>query len=427
MINAVNYRCPCPTLVSIAATVLGLASIHLSVSAGSPEPFITWSDPLILDGRDLAARNAPRGHALVLHAGTLHAVWQQVHTQTNSELIYRRSHDGGRTWSPTQRLTEADGRTLAPVLAADGDHVHCVWKDTRHDADGELFWIHSADRGASWGEPQQLTFDQVRSSAPDIAVIGGDVLIAWEDYSTRNARSDVELLRSTDHGARWEGRRSVAPPVHGCPILALGTGGVVHTCLCTWDHAAASQGHNYEITYRRSDDGGVTWDHAARLTDDGDGDSRFPVIAASGDAVHIVWWDDRDDTRYPRNGYPPIRPEDDRNYEVYYKRSTDGGDTWDPDVRLTHDPAVSGEPTVEAAGDRVVVAWQDNRHGNYEIFLEISEDAGTTWTEPLRATHDEALSTLPSLALGDEGQIYLLWTTHRGRGRSEVRFKRGQL
>jgi hypothetical protein len=416
-------------VIPVPRAPLGLVTILIPLLLAPTPPAagadLTWSAAQVLDGPEPAARSAPRGHALVLEAGTLHAVWQQVHTRSNSELIYRRSHDGGRSWSTPQQLTHTDGRALAPVLSADGDHVHCVWKDTRHSDDGELFWVHSADRGASWSEPVQLTFDEVRSSAPDIAAIGDDVLIAWEDYSTRNARSDVELLRSRDRGQRWEGRTAVAPPVHGCPMLAPGPGEVVHAALCTWDHAVQSQGHNYEISYRRSSDRGASWDHAVRLTDDGGGDSRFPVIAASGGTVHVVWWDDRDDTRYAHRGYPAIKPEDDHNYEVYYKRSLDSGTTWGPDTRLTHDPAVSGEPTIEVLGDLVVVAWQDNRDGNYEIYLQQSPDAGTTWSEPVRLTNDETLSTLPSLAIGEGGEIYLLWTSHRGRGRSEIRFARG--
>ena len=47
-------------------------------------------------------------------------------------------------------------------------------------------------------------------------------------------------------------------------------------------------------------------------------------IAAAGNVVHVVWTDERDG-----------------NWEVYYKRSTDGGLHWDPDYRITDDPAQS--------------------------------------------------------------------------------------
>ncbi len=48
----------------------------------------------------------------------------------------------------------------------------------------------------------------------------------------------------------------------------------------------------------------------------------MPVIAINGSVVHVVWSDERDG-----------------NYEIYYKRSTDGGVSWGADTRLTNNPS----------------------------------------------------------------------------------------
>ena len=76
-------------------------------------------------------------------------------------------------------------------------------------------------------------------------------------------------------------------------------------------------------------------------------------IAASGDSVHVAWLENR-------NG----------NYEIYYKRSTDGGLSWGADTRLTNNSAASYEPSVTVSGQVVHVVWYDGRDGNMEIYYK---------------------------------------------------------
>jgi len=387
---------------------------------------LSWTDAERIDDVSRrSGRTAPGGGALAVDDGSVHAVWQSVLSRSNSEVCYRRSDDGGRTWFPGVRLTHTEGRALAPRIAVSGNHVHVVWKDKRHDDNGELYYARSLDRGRNWSDPRRMTDDDYRSSAAQVDVHGDTVLITWEDYSTNNKRSDVEFLRSTDQGDTWSARQSLAPAVNGCPVLVVDARGVVHASLCSWDHASESRGYNYEIYYRRSKDGGGTWEPRVRLTDDRIGDSRFPVVAEGNGVVHVVWWDDRDDTTGSHRGYPPIDPAEGHNFEVYYKRSLDGGDTWESDARLTHDAAVGADPTVVAQGDDVYVAWQDNRDGNYEIYFKISSDRGATWSDDARLTTGDTRSKMPSMDVDDRGNIYLLWTETIERGRTKVVFIKG--
>ena len=74
-----------------------------------------------------------------------------------------------------------------------------------------------------------------------------------------------------------------------------------------------------EIYFNRSTDNGLTWHQDTRLTNSS-GWSEYPSIAVSGSNVHTVWMDDRDESFYP---------------EIYYKHSTDGGQSWSSDEKLT--------------------------------------------------------------------------------------------
>jgi len=387
---------------------------------------LNWGGVTRLDNSAYrVGRTAPGGGGLVVDDGSVHAVWQSVMSKTNSEVFYRRSDDGGRTWASEVRLSNSEGRANSPRITAEGEQVHVVWKDKRFDDNGEIFYSRSLDRGKTWSDAKRMTDDEFRSSAIQVVVHGDTVLISWEDYSMNNKRSDVELLRSTDRGATWSARESLAPAVNGCPVLVVDPAGVVHASLCSWDHAKETNGYNYEIYYRRSKDGGVTWEPRVRLTDDQVGDSRFPIVAEGNGVVHIVWWDDRDDTTQKHNGYPGIEPQTDHNFEVYYKRSTDGGDTWEPDVRLTKDEAVGADPALTALGDNVYVTWQDDRDGNFEIYFKISHDRGATWADDARLTTGSATSKLPSLDVDADGNIYLMWSEYTSKGNAQVNFIKG--
>ena len=69
--------------------------------------------------------------------------------------------------------------------------------------------------------------------------------------------------------------------------------------------------------------------------------------------MHVVWSGSRDGG----------------NAEIYYKRSTDGGSSWEAGKRLTDNSAVS-KASVSVSGSVVHVVWSDERDGNYEIYYK---------------------------------------------------------
>jgi len=135
------------------------------------------------------------------------------------------------------------------------------------------------------------------------------------------------------------------------------------------------------------------------------GNSSCPSVAAFGSNIHVVWHDDR-------NGNP----------EIYTKRCTDGGTTWDPDLRLTNEGATSENSSVAVSGSNVHVIWQDNRDGNYEIYFKRSSDWGTTWSPDLRLTINSASSYYSSVAASGP-RIHVVWEDNRD-GNWEIYYKR---
>jgi hypothetical protein len=152
---------------------------------------------------------------------------------------------------------------------------------------------------------------------------------------------------------------------------------------------------NIEIYYKRSSDGGVSWGVDTRLTNN-IALSSNPTIATSGSLVHIVWFDSRDG-----------------NYEIYYKRSTDGGINWGEDTRLTNNTADSYYPSLATSGLFLIVVWYDSRNGNgQEIYYKCSTDGGISWGADKRFTNNVYIIERASVSVS--GQIvHIAWVELR--------------
>ena len=214
-----------------------------------------------------------------------------------------------------------------------------------------------------------------------------------------------------------------------------------------------------EVYYKRSLDNGTTWETDVRLTN-WFGHSGCAAVAVSGTNVHVAWCDERDghfeiyykrsidggvcwesDTRLTYADdcalYPCIAVSGDYVHvvwmdtrdgvqvcEVYYKRSTDGGTTWGPDTRLTYTNCSAGMPSIAVLGANIHVGYSDHYDGNNEIYYMRSTDAGASWQQYVRLTNDNASSLNPSIAVAGSG-VHVVWIDERD-GNKEIYYKRAK-
>jgi len=147
---------------------------------------------------------------------------------------------------------------------------------------------------------------------------------------------------------------------------------------------------NFEIYFKKSTDGGATWPITKRLTNN-TGFSYRPAVAVSGSNVYVVWDDNT-----------PV------NTEIYFRRSADGGVTWEKQVRLTSNDGASWRPAVAASGANVYVVWQDETPGNHDIYLRKSGDNGETWQAEKRLVNNTGESKSPQIA-AIASKVYVVW------------------
>ncbi len=340
--------------------------------------------------------------AIAAIGNTLHVVWTDFRNG-NFEIYYKRSTDGGTSWGADTRLTNNNSLSGTPGVAISGSVVHVIWADTR-DGNAEIYYKRSPDGGISWGPDTRLTNAAGNSIGASLSASGSVVHVVWQDDRDGPVgNQEIYYKRSTDNGVSWQAeQRMTNEPAESFNASVAVNGSIVHII---WnDFRDGINNGNDEIYYKRSTDGGVSWGLDTRLTNDSSL-SELPSVSVAGSTVNVVWGDFR-------NG----------NYEIYYKRSTNDGLSWGPDTRLTNNAGYSNWANVTASGSVVHVAWREERDGNAEIYYKRSTDRGSSWGSDIRLTNSVGISDKPTIAASG-ASVHIVWQDNRD-GNYEIYYKR---
>ena len=334
------------------------------------------------------------------NGSVVHVVWFDLRDGGNSEIYYKRSTDGGISWGADTRLTNNTDMSRFPSVAVSGSFVHVVWEDSR-DANLEVYYKNSTDAGESWEADTRLTNNSAVSAEASVTVSGSVVHVVWAD--DRDGNYEIYYKRSTDGGINWgaDTRLTNNTAYSRLPSVTV-SGLLVHV---VWADRRDRDGYD-EIYYNRSTDNGISWGTDTRLTNNTYiFSSWLPSISVSGSVVHVVCTDNRDG-----------------NNEIYYKRSIDGGINWGADTRLTNNTGSSESPSVIVSGSVVQVVWADSRDLNYEIYYKRSTDGGVNWGADTRLTDAPDISVNSSVTVSGS-VVHVVWKDLRD-GNWEIYYKR---
>jgi hypothetical protein len=257
-----------------------------------------------------------------------------------------------------------------------------------------LVMLVAMSANAQWQSDVRLTNDPNTSStsfnnAKCIASNDNFVHVVWHD--DRDGNWEIYYKRSTDGGLNWSSdiRLTNATGWSYYPSISV-SGSLV--CI-VWEDSRVT-GYSSDIFFKSSSNGGLNWSNDINLTNH-NSTSTYPSIYLSGTAIHIVWSDNRDG-----------------NYEIYYKNSSDGGNNWGNDVRLTNNSATSGNSSISGNSLFLHIVWRDNRDGNYEIYYKNSTNGGSNWGTDTRLTNNLQISDYPSISVSGQA-LYVVWRDTR--------------
>lgn len=418
-----------PRIVAIAEgdVYSGACSVHVSMDGG-----LSW-DPIPLPEE---ASEAPRcafqnfGPIVDVAFDSEGALYYAFNThdpvEERSRVYLARSTNFGNTWdtAPVPAI-ERDvdsgeiGLDASPSVAIDPNdpaRVHVGWGSNAGGwtlSEGvtqgqEYYWdilqrVHvasSADGGQTFrdavdvGEGLQLTPDVVGVKPPPQVLVGnaGEVYAFFGEYSRAGTRDDREgeappasiyMATSTDGGATYTNK---AIYTQDTPTESSAWTWVPKAAIdrdngnlyVVWEEMSHA-GEPVTFAVISSTDGGETWSSPTQVNDvvperEWNYPESFPNIAvAPNGRVDVVWYDWRDDPTFD----PGDEEAENAFHDVYYSYSTDSGQSWSPNERVTDRSidrrigpyeigGIRGPLAVASLDSGAYIAWDDTRAATEE-------------------------------------------------------------
>jgi hypothetical protein len=252
-------------------------------------------------------------------------------------------------------------------LAVGGTDIHVVWKEGS-GTNAYIYFKNKAKEDASWSSAVDLTqITARRCGNPAIAVVDNGtndhIHVVWEDKAT--GYSDILYRKSLNGGSTWDNPLGSAPDSITsdaynaiAPDIAI-TSTIPHV---VWHGDPDGFGpESSKIYYSKNPAGdGSSWTTPDTVSTSSN-ENEFPAIAIDGsNRIHVTWHDFSAQV-------------------IQHCRSTDGGSTWFSVTDLTSGDN-STHPDIAAKGDDVYVVWNTDLGGNqYQVRCRWSSDGGNSW------------------------------------------------
>ena len=388
--------------------LLPFCSAQTSVDEVTGYP-VGWSNDVNISNSPTQRDVEP---AIAIKDNAIHLVWRHNSASTR-DIRYIKSTDGGRIWSQNITLATSTDFAYEPEISIFENNIHVVWGD--YLGWNGVYYRNSTDNGETWNPIKRMSQDGMDCYGPQIYSNNSNVHIIWYDVRD-GVDGEIYYRRSLDGGITWDNGQGIDDDrritFSSATISGIQMAGDGSNISVAW---ADERDGDWEIYWMISKDNGLTWEDGLgnpdvdRKISNSVDDSFGRSIAVDGSNIHIVWYEEQ----WPG----PV-------YRIYYRNSTDSGLTWNPIQLLSGPNTASFAPNIDVCGDNVWVMWNDNRDGSHEVFFKNSTDGGISWGADTRLTEmDGNLSGAPKIAL-NEFAIHVTWEDERVGTQKEIFYKR---
>lgn len=314
--------------------------------------------------------------------------------QSSSHLIQVSSYDGGVTWQDTvwaAHNLQPPGFEDKQMLAVDvsGSEYqgtyYCSW--TRFydypSTDSIKIQVVHKRPGQPYSAPALLSTDWSVQWSNVCVGPDGEVFVSWTAYEYATDSVFIKISRSLNGGVTWSPQQRVVSPrffsAEITPQLLVFAYGAMACDLSSGPHRGRLYMVFTDMTPNQaetdvwlvySDDQGVTWSPRQTICDEPQTfpiDQFHPWLSVDEEGrVWVIFYDRRND---PNNLL----------MDTYFTVSTDGGDTWRPNERIS---TVSCDPGAglltagligeyigwQARGGSALAVWTDTRLGDQDVF-----------------------------------------------------------
>ena len=271
----------------------------------------------------------------------------------------------------------------------------------------------------------------------------GNLYVGWTRFQLFSGDDgQVQISRSADNGASWGSPVNVSGSLPGANDLSQGVNisagpnGEVYAVWAVYENTSVLDEN--AIGFNKSVNGGSSFGTASKIITNIKGIrtigvtksmrvNSFPSMSVdisggpNNGNIYVVW---------TNVGTPGVNTG--TNKSIYLIRSSDGGTTWSSPVRVNQGPFQNGKEayfpwiSCDPVTGFLYVVFYDDRNtssSSCEAWVAISEDAGNTWEDFRVSDVSFTPSPIPGLAadyFGDylgisayDGWVYPCWTDNR--------------
>ena len=324
----------------------------------------------------------------------------QLAAGANIRYLYI-SNNGGTSWTQSN-MTSSLGVWGDPCLIYDG--LGNLFYAHLSNPPSPGYWIDrivvqkSTDNGATWNQGAGIGFNSPKEQDKEWLAVDlqntpykNFIYTTWtefDSYGSSNSLDSSRILfsRSTDHGITWSVPARVSDKGGNCIDEDLTVEGAVPTVGTNGEIYTAWSGP-LGIMFDKSTDGGLTWGSDIFVsTQPGGWDfsvsgiyrcNGLPITACdtsrtfSRGNIYVLWGDQRFGTD---------------NSDVFISKSTNGGNTWSPALKVNNDNTTRHQffpwLTIDQTTGHLFVIFYDRRNTNgtaTDVYVAKSIDGGETF------------------------------------------------
>jgi hypothetical protein len=351
------------------------------------------------------------GKASVLKAGAMLIVLCMLSilpSGSGDDAVKVRATAAPGAFSPPVMVNSnrANDQTLPVIVETPDNGLFVVWQDSR-SGNEDIYTSKSMDNGTTY-RPDKRADDSIGTSKqiePAVAVsTNGTILLVWQDNRRSTFDFDIFFTKSTDGGNTYSKNVRVDDPTSNLswqerPSIAVTSGGTIYVA---WTDDRAGAGHT-RIRGAISTDWGATFSASKEIVSNGSTSGQDGVsVVSNGNRIFVVFMDNFSGVPYP-----------------YLCISTNNGKSFGAPIRLddsrSDGASKRGVSMAPMPGGGIVAAWEDNRSGNWDIYMSIVSAHGVITTSDIRVDDDStgAIQSSVSIAADQLGNVYTAWMDDR--------------
>jgi hypothetical protein len=276
----------------------------------------------------------------------------------------------------------------AQVFSIDST-VYVFWMDLTLGND-DIYFKKSTDGGASFGDILNLSNDAGDSYDYQVNIPTNDTMyVVWQDETQGvNGTSEIYFKKSTDGGASFADTINLSNNTGDSTDPYVASSNDMNIYVVWRDNSAGTE----QIYFKRSTDGGASFGDTINLSDSFNTQSTLPSLTLLNENVYTAW------TEGPFNGG-----------EVYYRRSTDGGASFDETVNLSNDTRDSVRPELRVSAPNLFIVWQNQAVKGDDIYFKGSTDGGASFGDTINISNNKGNSMEPEFSVTNTSNVFIVW------------------